>query len=92
MGDFPADMLKVIQDMHLSLITKIVNLSFGNGCFADDLKLAEVSPILKKLKKSDDLDKESIGLSLFYLMSKRSVKESFRAKLMCSSKISCQTY
>ena len=89
MGDFPADMLKVIQDMHLSLITKIVNLSFGKGCFADDLKLAEVSPILKK---SDDLDKESIGLSLFYLMSQRSVKESFRAKLMCSSKISCQTY
>ena len=89
MGDFPADMLKVIQDMHLSLITKIVNLSFGNGCFADDLKLAEVSPILKK---SDDLDKESLGLSLFYLMSQRSVKESFRAKLMCSSKISCQTY
>ena len=89
MGDFPADMLKVIQDMHLSLITKIVNLSFGNGCFADDSKLAEVSPILKK---SDDLDKESIGLSLFYLMSQRSVKESFRAKLMCSSKISCQTY
>ena len=72
MGDFPADMLKVIQDMHLSLITKIVNLSFGNGCFADDLKLAEVSPILKK---SDDLDKESICLSLFYLMSQRSVKE-----------------
>ena len=89
MGDFPADMLKVIQDMHLSLITKIVNLSFGNGCFADDLKLAEVSPILKK---SDDLDKESMGLSLFYLMSQGSVKESFRAKLMCSSKISCQTY
>ena len=82
-------MLKVTQDIHLSLITKIVNLSFGNGCFADDLKLAEVSPILKK---SDDLDKESIGLSLFYLMSQRSVKESFRAKLMCSSKISCQTY
>ena len=89
MGDFPADMLKVIQDMHLSLITKIVNLSFGNRCFADDLKLAEVSPILKK---SDDLDKESIGLSLFYLMSQRSVKESFRAKLMRSSRISCQTY
>ena len=89
MGDFPADMLKVTQDIHLSLITKIVNLSFGNGCFADDLKLAEVSPILKK---SDDLDKESIGLSLFYLMSQRSVKESFRTKLMRSSRISCQTY
>ena len=32
---------------HLSLITKIINLSFENGCFPDDLKLAEVSPIFK---------------------------------------------
>ena len=45
----PADMLKVTLDMiHLSLITKIINLSFENGCFPDDLKLAEVSPIFKK--------------------------------------------
>ena len=53
-GDIPADMLKVTLDIHLSLITKIINLSFENGCFPDDLKLAEVSPIFKK---NDDLDK-----------------------------------
>ena len=41
----PADMLKVTLDIiHLSLITKISNLSFENGCFPGDLKLAEVSP------------------------------------------------
>ena len=55
-GDIPADMLKVTLDIHLSLITKIINLSFENGCFPDDLKLAEVSPIFKK---NDDLDKEN---------------------------------
>ena len=38
----PADMVKVTLDIHLSLITKIINLSFENGCFPDDLKLAEV--------------------------------------------------
>ena len=55
-GDIPADMLKVTLYIHLSLITKIINLSFENGCFPDDLKLAEVSPISKK---NDDLDKEN---------------------------------
>ena len=55
-GDILADMLKVTLDIHLSLITKIINLSFENGCFPDDLKLAEVSPIFKK---NDDLDKEN---------------------------------
>ena len=54
--DIPVDMLKVTLDIHLSLITKIINLSFENGCFPDDLKLAEVSPIFKK---NDDLDKEN---------------------------------
>ena len=38
----PADMVKVTLDIHLSLITKIINLLFENGCFPDDLKLAEV--------------------------------------------------
>ena len=49
-------MLRVILDIHLSLITKIINSSFENGCFPDDLKLAEVSPMFKK---NDDLDKEN---------------------------------
>ena len=42
-GNIPADMLKVTLYIHLSLITKIINLSFKYGCFPDDLKLAEVS-------------------------------------------------
>ena len=53
-GDIPADILKVTLDIHLSLITKIINLSFENACFPDDLKLVEASPIFKK---NDDLDK-----------------------------------
>ena len=45
--------------MDLLLTTKIVNLSFKNNCFPEDLKLAEVSPVFKK---DDDLDKENYRL------------------------------
>ena len=55
-GDIPADILKVTLDMHLSLIKKITNLSLENGCFPEDLKLAEVSPVFRK---NDDIDKEN---------------------------------
>ena len=54
--DIFADMLKVTMDIHHSLITKIINLSFENGCFPEDLKLTEVSPVSKK---KNDLDKEN---------------------------------
>ena len=47
-GVIPADMLKDLLDKHHSLITKIINLSFDNGCIPDDLRLAEVSLIFKK--------------------------------------------
>ena len=43
----PADMVKITPDIHLPLITKFINLSFENGCFPHDLKLAEVGPIVK---------------------------------------------
>ena len=56
MGDFPADVLKSMVDVHLPFITKIKNVSFENRCFPDELKLTEVSPIFKK---NDDLDKEN---------------------------------
>ena len=56
MGDILAEILKVTLDIHLSLITKIITLSFENPCIPDNLKLAEVSPILKK---NDGLDKEN---------------------------------
>ena len=51
-GDIPADMLKSTVDIHLPFITKIINFSFENDCISDELKLAEVSP---NLKKNDDL-------------------------------------
>ena len=57
--DIPADMLKVTLDIHLPLITNFINLLFENGCFPDDLKLAEVGPIFKN---NDDLDKENCRL------------------------------
>ena len=47
-GYIPAGMLKSTIDLHASILTKIINLSLRNGCFPDDLKAAEVTPILKK--------------------------------------------
>ena len=55
-GDNPVDILKYTVDIHLPFITKIINVSFENGHFPDELKLAEVSPIFKK---NNDLDKEN---------------------------------
>ena len=49
-------MLKSTIDVHVSLLTKIINSSIRNGCFPDELKAAEVTPIFKK---NDDLDKEN---------------------------------
>ena len=54
--------------IHLSLITKIISLSFENGCFPDDLELAKVNPIFKK---NNDLDKENYRLvSVLFNVSK----------------------
>ena len=39
--DIPAYMFKTTLDIHLSLIMKIINLSFENACFPDYLKLAD---------------------------------------------------
>ena len=55
-ADIPADMLKSNFDIRLSFTTKIISLSFVNNCFPDDLKLTEVSPVLKKF---DDLDNDN---------------------------------
>ena len=55
-GDIPAEMLKPTTDVHFSLLTKIINSSIQNGCFPDELKAAEFTPIFKK---NDDLDKEN---------------------------------
>ena len=55
-GDIPIDMLKQTIDIHLPIMTQIINMSIDNNCYHDDLKLAEISPIFKK---KDDLDKEN---------------------------------
>ena len=54
--DIPAEMLKSTTDFHVSLLTKIIDSSIGNGCFPDELKAAEVRSIFKK---NDDSDKEN---------------------------------
>ena len=54
--DIPTDMLKQTMDIHLPIMTQIINMSIDNNCYPDDLKFAEVSPVFKK---KDDLDKEN---------------------------------
>ena len=46
-------MLKQTIDIHLPIMTQIVNMSIDNNCY---LKLAEVSPVFEK---EDALDKEN---------------------------------
>ena len=55
-GDIPIDMLKQTIDIHLLIMTQIINMSTDNNCYPDDLKLAEVSQVFKKM---DNLDKEN---------------------------------
>ena len=65
---------------------------FENGCFPDDLKLAEVSSIFKK---NDYLDKENYRPVIVLLNASKvfdTFTEPFTAKLMRSCKINCQTY
>ena len=56
-GDIPTDILKQIIDIHLPIMTQIINMSIDNNCYPDDLsQLAEVSPTFKQ---KNDLDKEN---------------------------------
>ena len=55
-GGIPAGMLKSTVYIHVSSWTKMINLSFRNGCFLDNLNPAEVSPVFKK---NDDSGKEN---------------------------------
>ena len=69
-------MLKVTLIIHLSVIMKIINLLFENGCFPDNSKLVEVTPIFKK---NDDLDKENYKpVSVLFNMSKVFERISYR--------------
>ena len=55
-GDISVDILKSTVDIHLPFITNSINLPIEKGCFPEELKLAEVSPIFKR---KDDLGKEN---------------------------------
>ena len=85
--DIPTDMLKQTMDIHLPIMTQIINMSIDNNCDPDDLKLAEVSPVFEK---KDDLEKKIIDLPVFYLMCQRSSKELCTNKLKISRNTNCQ--
>ena len=80
-GDIPAETFKSTTNVHVSLLTKIINSSIRNGCFPDELKAAEVTPIFKK---NDDLDKENYRPVSVCLMCQRSLKGSCTYKLKIS--------
>ena len=48
--------LRVYWKAYISILTKILNTSFERGCFPNQLKLAEVTPVVKK---EDELNKEN---------------------------------
>ena len=76
-------MLKSTTDVNFSLLTKIINPSIRNGCFPDELKAPEVTPIFKK---NDGLDKENYKPAICQM----SLKESCLSELEISWKISYQ--
>ena len=55
-GDNPARILKGCVDSYVPILTKILNTSLERGCFPNQLKLAEVTPVFKK---EDELNKEN---------------------------------
>ena len=67
-GAIPAKILKQFCDSYLPIITKIINESITEGTFPSELKLAEVTPVFKKL---DCMNKENYRpISLLSHMSK----------------------
>ena len=55
-GNIPAGILKDGDDSYISILTKILYTSLERGCFPNQLKLAEVTPVFKK---EDELNKEN---------------------------------
>ena len=47
-GDTPAGILKGCVDPYMSTLTKVLNTSLEIACFPNQLKLAEVNPVLRK--------------------------------------------
>ena len=55
-GNIPAGILKDGDDSYISILTKILYTSLERGCFPNQLKLAEVTPVFKI---EDELNKEN---------------------------------
>ena len=70
-GDIPARILKGCVDSYIPILTKILNTSLERGCFPNQLKLAEVTPVFKK---EDEL-KTIIALLVFFPTHPRYLKE-----------------
>ena len=71
-GVIPVGILKGCVDSYISILTKILNSSLEGGCFPSQLKLAEMTPVLKK---EDKLSKENYWLFSFFLTYSRYLKE-----------------
>ena len=56
-GDIPVNLLKESIETYLPVLTEIINSSFEQNEFPNELKLADIIPILKK---KDPLNKEII--------------------------------
>ena len=85
-------MLKSTIDVHVSLLTKLISSSIRNGCFLDEFKAAEITPIFKK---NDDFDKENYRpVSVLPHMSKvfERIMYTCISKLNISWKASYQNY
>ena len=57
--DIPAGILKGCDASYIFILTKIRSTSLERGCFQNQLKLAKVTPVLKK---EDELNKENYCL------------------------------
>ena len=47
-ADIPVVVLKGWVDSYIPILTKILNTSLDRGCFPNQLKFAEVTPVFKK--------------------------------------------
>lgn len=68
-GDVPTNIFKRNFEVHLNLITEIIDKSFRKGVFPEVLRCTEVSPIFKK---NDSLNKNN--LSVFFLVTESTWK------------------
>ena len=66
----PTHLLKEISTSLAPSIAKLVNLSFSTGVFPDDMKIAFITPLLKKPGLDPDADENYRPISLLSFLSK----------------------